>query len=169
MLVYYVLCFSLSTTKPNKPKITIKIVSDCTDVVQLIPTLTATLEFVNDNAKETLRNAIIGYGDTNFMRFEFMEIDLSLTDSQALIRSDPKKFATKATTKGKILKTVTPGVNEEGVEFVQPAMALTKRTKNVEIPMETRLENLSVTPGETPQMTNKAQLLIQALHSRDQQ
>ena len=74
---------------------------------------------------------------------------------------------TKKQAVGKILKTISPVVDPESVDYVQPAVASNRRVKDIEIPMETRLENLSLAPGELPQMTNKAQLLIQALHSRD--
>lgn len=65
----------------------------------------------------------------------------------------------------KVLKTVTPIV-DDSVDYQTPHI-LAKRTKAIEIPMETRLENLSLGSADKQLGKNMVQLLIQGLHNRD--
>lgn len=68
--------------------------------------------------------------------------------------------------RNKILKIVTPIIDENEVEY-QSAHTMTRKLKAVEIPMETRLENLSLSTDETKMGKNVVQLLIQGLHNKD--
>lgn len=88
---------------------------------------------------------------------------------QILIRNDPKKLFGKSGEKNKenSLKHVTPIISNNDVEYQTGITPVRKHNKTIEIPMETRLENLSLAKGETPQAQSKVQLLVQALHSKD--
>lgn len=93
--------------------------------------------------------------------------------NQVLIRKDPKKTqagagvtkqAAAATAKDRVLKTVAPVVDDTA-EY-QTANTVGRKTKPIEMPMETRLENLSL--DQSKQATkNVAQLLVQGLHNHD--
>lgn len=88
--------------------------------------------------------------------------------NQVMIRNDLKKVTAKSAAndeRQKVLKTVTPIV-DDSVEYQTP-QTLAKRTKAIEIPMETRLENLSLGTGDKQLGKNVVQLLIQGLHNRD--
>lgn len=65
-----------------------------------------------------------------------------------------------------LLKTLTPIVTND-VEYHSSTIMPKKKMKQIQMPMETRLENLHLTNGEIPQAQSKVQLLIQALHSKD--
>lgn len=86
-----------------------------------------------------------------------------------MIRADPKKAVIaqhklSTTAKDRALKIMTP-VIDGTVEYQAPT-TLSRKTKSIEMPMETRLENLSL--GKTPDTTkNVAQLLVQGLHNHD--
>lgn len=71
----------------------------------------------------------------------------------------------KQGTDGKLLNVVTP-ITENNVEYLNPISAK-KSMKTVEIPMESRLENMSVGDAKKPNAKNMAQLLVQGLHSND--
>lgn len=90
------------------------------------------------------------------------------------MRKDPR---TKSISKGdQTLKTQTPIVNDD-VQYLTPqtsSVATTKRKSEgkMEIPMEKRLENLTLNKLDgnsgVPKVNNMAHLLIQGLHSKDQ-
>lgn len=69
---------------------------------------------------------------------------------------------------GQILNVVTP-ITENNVEYLNAVSATSskKRVKDVEIPMETRLENLKIGDGGKPNAKNMAHLLVQGLHNKD--
>lgn len=87
-----------------------------------------------------------------------------------MIRNDPKKFVkTGSTASNKdALKTLKPIIDNHLVEF-QSLTNVQRRTKSIEIPLETRLENVSLnTDGENvPQGKNMVHLLMQGLNSHD--
>lgn len=86
-----------------------------------------------------------------------------------LIRKDPLHLDTKVTgTDGKLLNVVTPNT-KNNVEYLNAVSATKKMaSKSFDIPMETRLENLSVGGDvQRPNAKNMAQLLVQGLHSKD--
>lgn len=154
-----------ATTKPSRPKVTIEIASHATQIVTPISILTAALDF-GINSK----NIQIGYGDRLNMQFESIELDFT-EKRQVLIRKNPKKeksnksFDEKEKKVNLALKTVIPIVKAEDVEYQTVTSVSRKGAKTTEIPMETRLENLSL--DKDGGKRNVAQLLIQALHSHD--
>lgn len=90
--------------------------------------------------------------------------------NQVLIRKDPKKVssgnkAAAAAAKDKLLKTITPIV-DDSVAYQTPSTLARKSNKAIEMPMETRLENLAIEQSTT-NTKNVAQLLIQGLHNHD--
>lgn len=150
--------------KSVRPTVTIEIANDSSQLVEPIPIVTASLELsIKSNGVQ------IGYGDRQRLRFELIEPDFSEKRS-VLIRSDVKKVS--ADTRKKLvtsMKTITPEVDASKVDY-QTAISTASRKgqKTVEIPMETRLENLTFgTTGGTKQARNVSQLLVQALHSHD--
>lgn len=166
---YFVETFStMRSAKPIKPKVTVKIVAESTQVVDQIPSIVATLEFQRD-ANEIL----IGYGAKQFLHFERIIPDLS-TKNQIEIRMDPRKISKKVSAKeqaNRDLNTVVPLIDHQAVEYLTNETTMPRKsvTKVIELPMETRLENLSVgaaVVGGAPQK-NMAQLLVQGLHSQD--
>lgn len=149
----------LAPNKPMKPSLTIEIANDSPQLVEPIPICTVSMEI--GRAQKKLQ---IGYGDRQVLHFELIEPNLS-ERRQVLIRSSSKSQsndAKKRTTNS--LKTVVPIINMDDVEFQSKGVTPRKNQKNIEIPMETRLENLAL---DSSGQRNIAQLLVQALHSRD--
>lgn len=168
---------------------TIEVASDQSDIVEPIPLLAASI-----NLGATEHSLLVGYGSRALLQFEnivssfnrvehwapcsrsmpFDSQEYNLAEkNQVLIRKDPKKSlasgvtkqAAAATAKDRVLKTITPVVDETA-EY-QTASTLARKTKPIEMPMETRLENLSL--DQSQQSTkNVAQLLVQGLHNHDQ-
>lgn len=155
----------LINKKTIKPNLTIEVASHATQIVTPIAILTATFDF-----GVKTKGIQIGYGDRQCIRFEQIEPDFS-NKRQILVRKEPKmeKIKKKSDDKDKSvnlsLKTITPIVNSEDVEYQTLTSLPRKGTKTTEIPMETRLENLSL--DKEGDKRNVAQLLIQALHSHD--
>lgn len=90
--------------------------------------------------------------------------------NQVLIRKDPKKEvasgrAAAAAAKDKLLKTIAPVVDDTAA-YQTPATLARKSHKAIEMPMETRLENLALEQS-TSNTKNMAQLLVQGLHNHD--
>lgn len=80
------------------------------------------------------------------------------------------KLSKKDGKAGDAKKTVTPIVNDADVEYTSSATVPKKKLKSVEMPMESRLQNLNlnaVAGSGAPQAQSKVQLLVQALHSKD--
>lgn len=156
-----------SGKQPTRPTITIEIANDSAQVVEPIPIVTASLEYGHK-----INNVQIAYGDRQRLRFELLEPETN-EKRQVFIRTDPKKvFANDASsgTKTKALsnlKTITPLIETEKVEYLTNAIVSRKGQKTIEIPMETRLENLTFGSAESKQARNIAQLLVQALHSHE--
>lgn len=150
--------------KPLRPNVTIEIAVDTVQLVEPIPIITASLDFALENKKIQ-----IAYGDRQRLYFELIEPVFS-EKRQVLIRSDPKK-SVNDTKKHTVtnLKTVTPLIETENVEYQTNVSTVTRKSqKTIEIPMETRLENLTFDSATgTKQARNIAQLLVQALHSHD--
>ncbi|XP_031621725.1 WD repeat-containing protein 43 [Contarinia nasturtii] len=152
--------------KPMKPTLTIEIANDSPQLVEPIPICTVGMEI--GRAQKKLQ---IGYGDRQVVRFELIEPDFN-ERRQVLIRSSSKSVTNDATTKKRTtnaLKTIAPIVNMESVEFQSKDVVPRKGKNNIEIPMETRLENLTFDSlGQSSAVgRNVAQLLVQALHSHD--
>lgn len=146
-------------SKTIRPKVTIEIASDSAQMVEPIPIIGASIDF---GVKS--KSIHFGYGDRQYLRFEQVDLDYS-EKRQVLIRSDPKRILSKGTDKSVVLKTVTPHIDQANVEYQSTVV---QRSKTTEIPMETRLLNLSLGAAVgTTNARNVAQLLIQALHSHD--
>lgn len=156
----------LTSNKPMKPTLTIEIANDSPQLVEPIPICTVSMEI--GRAKNKLQ---IGYGDRQVLHFELIEPNFS-ERRQVLIRSSGKSVPNDAAAKKRTtnaLKTIAPIVNLNDVEFQSKDVVPRKGQKNIEIPMETRLENLTFDAlGQSSAVgRNVAQLLVQALHSHD--
>uniref|UniRef100_U5ETI9 Small-subunit processome Utp12 domain-containing protein n=1 Tax=Corethrella appendiculata TaxID=1370023 RepID=U5ETI9_9DIPT len=160
----------LKSLKPIKAKHTIEIASTAvtTKNVERIPILTATLNFsLNEN------EVLIGYGSEQNLKFERITID-SEEKNQILIRDNPLAIGTGNTKniEQTSFKVKTPIVNENSVQYLNAATAPTSKklsAKSVEIPMEERLENLSITKDGSINVSGKnlSHLLIQGIQSRN--
>lgn len=155
-----------TSNKPMKPTLTIEIANDSPQLVEPIPICTVSMEI--GRAQKALQ---IGYGDRQVLHFELIEPNLN-ERRQVLIRSSKKSgqndsMAKKRTTNA--LKTIAPIIDLENVEFQTKEVVPRKGQKSLEIPMETRLENLTFDSlGQSSAVgRNVAQLLVQALHSHD--
>lgn len=154
-----------ASIKPMKPTLSIEIANDSSQLVDPIPICTASLAV--GRSQKTIQ---IGYGDRQVFRFEMITPDYS-DRRQVLTRNAFKSKQSDFSDKSRaaqILKNVTPSVDL--AEFQSKDVVARKNKKSVEVPLETRLENLtfdSLTQDKTKQGRNVAQLLIQALHSRD--
>lgn len=151
--------------QPNRPSITIEIANDSAQVVEPIPIVTASLEYGQKN-----NTVQIAYGDRQRLRFELLEPETN-EKRQVFIRTDPKKAFANDGTKTKAssnLKTISPLIETEKVDYQTNAVVSRKGQKTIEIPMETRLENLTFgSAADSKQARNIAQLLVQALHSHE--
>lgn len=155
-----------STNKPMKPTLTIEIANDSPQVVEPIPICTVSMEI--GRVQKQLQ---IGYGDRQTLHFELVEPNLN-ERRQVLVRSSGKSIPNDAVAKKRTtnaLKTIAPIVNMDNVEFQSKEIVPRKGQKSMEIPMETRLENLTFDSlGQSSAVgRNVAQLLVQALHSHD--
>lgn len=155
-----------ASNKPMKPTLTIEIANDSPQLVEPIPICTVSMEIGRAQNK-----LLIGYGDRQVLRFEMIEPNFD-ERRQVIIRSSTKAVLGDATAKKRTtnaLKTIAPIVNLENVEFQSKEVVPRKGQKNIEIPMETRLENLTFdSMGKSKAAgRNVAQLLVQALHSHD--
>lgn len=166
--VYLIPLDSLKSDKPIKPKVTIEIASDSSQVIKPLPAVAASL----DHAQKD--HILFAYGDQQILTFEQITPNYS-EKLQVLVRSDPKsqflkKKSIQSNHVGASLNTITPLVSEN-VEYASGALVPRKNRKPVEMPFESRLQNLNlnVSAGEKPEANSKVQLLIQALHSKDPQ
>lgn len=159
----------INSAKPIKPKVTIEVASDHSDIVAPIPLLAASIEH-----SVSQQSLLVAYGSRALLQFEHIEYTLA-EKNQVLIRKDPTKVlsnsnltrqAASASAKDRALKTVTPVVDGTA-EYQTASTVVARKTKPIEMPMETRLENLSL--DQSQQATkNVAQLLVQGLHNHDQ-
>jgi len=148
---------TVKSKKPIKAKFTLEIASDGAGAVSHVPI--AAVAIVSDNL-------LIGYGDM-LMKFE----SISVQDQQkntVLVRKDPMKLevaSKKKKNEADALNLVTP-ITGSGVEILNTITA-TKRHKAVEIPLETRLDNLAVGESRRPNAKRMTHQLIQGLHGND--
>lgn len=150
--------------KSVRPAVTIEVANDASQLVEPIPIITASLEhWAKPNTIQ------IGYGDRQRLRFELIEPDFS-DKRMVLIRGEVKKMSAEEKRKTfTALKTITPLVDASKVDYQAPISTVPRKgQKATEIPMETRLENLTFgTAAGAKQARNVSQLLVQALHSHD--
>ncbi|XP_036333212.1 WD repeat-containing protein 43 [Rhagoletis pomonella] len=169
--MYLIAADNVKAEKPIKPKLTIKLASDSTTVIAPIPVVSVSLQH-NYRPQEL----IFGYGSSSFLVFERLTPNFE-EKLQVLIRTDPKslyltqgKASKKDAKLGVAQKTVTPIVNEADVNYKSSVTVSRKKLKAFEMPMESRLQNLNINAipgGGAPQAQSKVQLLVQALHSKD--
>ncbi|XP_054740556.1 WD repeat-containing protein 43 isoform X2 [Anastrepha obliqua] len=169
--VYLIAVENIKAEKPIKPKLTIEIASDSATVIAPIPAISVSLRH-----SAHPQELIFGYGNSSFLVFERLKPNFA-EKLQVLIRADPKllyltqgKLSRKDGKSGGALKTLTPIVNEAKVDYKSTVTVSKKKLKAVEMPMESRLQNLNLNAlpgGVAPQAQSKVQLLVQALHSKD--
>ncbi|XP_014091928.3 WD repeat-containing protein 43 isoform X1 [Bactrocera oleae] len=169
--MYLIAVENIKPEKPIKPKLTIEVASDSATVIAPIPAVSVSLQHSSHT-----QELIFGYGNKSFLVFEHLTPNFT-EKLQVLIRTDPKtlylmrgKLSKKDGKAGDAKKTVTPIVNDADVEYTSSATVPKKKLKSVEMPMESRLQNLNlnaVAGSGAPQAQSKVQLLVQALHSKD--
>lgn len=150
--------------KPSKPQLTIEIANDSPQLVEPIPICTVLMTIAR--AQKQIQ---IGYGDRKILHFELILPEFN-EKRQILIRSGLKSKQSEANKRSiNALKTITPIINMDDVEFQTIDAVPRKGQKTIEMPLETRLENLTFdsTKSSEKQGRNIAQLLVQALHSHD--
>ncbi|KAF5296378.1 hypothetical protein FQA39_LY12497 [Lamprigera yunnana] len=148
--------------KPLKSKTTLQIAmqQEQNSSVGLIPIIAAHIH--ND-----LR-ILLAHGNEVLMSFENVTINEG-EKLQTMVRKDPE--VSKVNNK-KVTNVQTPSAGN--AHYVTPHVPLTIKRKNdgtQEVPMEKRLENLTLnklhSKSRVPSVNNVAQLLIQGLHSKD--
>ncbi|CAG9816276.1 unnamed protein product [Phaedon cochleariae] len=150
--------------KPLKPKTTVQVVTDTGQTNDVVSPIRIMGAIYRD--EETL---CIGHGTDILLTFENLLIS-SYKKLQCLIRKDPR--APAVSKQDKDTKTITPVVNDD-VHYLTSQISHTKRKNDgkIEVPMEQRLENLTLNKSESsskvPKSDNVAQLLVQGLHSKD--
>ncbi|XP_057651400.1 WD repeat-containing protein 43 [Diorhabda carinulata] len=152
--------------KPLKPKTTIQVVSDTGQTAEMVTPIRIAGAFFIDN--ETI---CIGHGSEILLTFENISI-ITTKKLNCIVRQDPHKL--KSSTQDHVTKIITPVINDS-VHYLTPEMSSVSTAKRksdgtLEVPMEKRLENLTLGKAEgnkVPKADNVAQLLIQGLHSKD--
>uniref|UniRef100_A0A182YAC8 WD_REPEATS_REGION domain-containing protein n=1 Tax=Anopheles stephensi TaxID=30069 RepID=A0A182YAC8_ANOST len=150
----------LSVKKPYRASHTFEIAVDTVSTkkqaVDRLPVFVATVQYSPQQ-----ENILLGYGTELSVRFEQVPIEEDV--KMNVIIREPLKVLESKTKEGE-LKSKTPIIDSDNVEYMNPANSNRKTVKEVEIPMEVRLENLS-----TPKTSSKnmIHLLVQGLHSRD--
>ncbi|CAH0546158.1 unnamed protein product [Brassicogethes aeneus] len=153
--------------KPLKPKTTLQVVSDTGQNKSLVvPIKIFGSIFRDDNT------LCIGHGTEIIITFE----NITITTYQklhCLVRKDPRRV--QSANENEVTKIKTPIVGND-VLYVTPqtsAVGASKRKNDgqQEVPMEKRLENLTLNKLDSasgvPKGDNVAQLLVQGLHSKD--
>lgn len=149
---------SLKSKKPIKSKFTLEIASDGAGKVDHIAITAVSI------AGEEL---LIGYGDM-LMKFEMVANDQS-QKNVILVRKDPLKITVAKKNKNEpeqSLNLVTP-ITGQDVEILNAVSAKRKVHKPVEVPLETRLDNLTVGESKRPNAKKMTHQLVQGLHGHD--
>ncbi|XP_068145270.1 WD repeat-containing protein 43 [Drosophila tropicalis] len=167
--IYLLNINSLSSEKYIKPKVSLQIASDGAETVEPLHAVAA--HFVQD--KNRTHEILFGYGSRSLLQFERFTPNYA-EKLNVIVRADPKKlYAKKQQKDGPItgLKTEIPRDNIKRVEY-NSALPISKKKVQNEVPMEARLQHLQLTATKPTanklQMQSKTQLLMQALHSKDQ-
>ncbi|XP_053683367.1 WD repeat-containing protein 43 [Sabethes cyaneus] len=157
----------ISGNKPIKANHTYEVALDTTGsgskAVDRLPIYTASVAF-SPNQEQLL----VGYGTEINIKFEQMAIQKDV--KQNVIIREQTAFSKRK--EDKTLKSKTPTVDNATAEFLNPVNASRKSLKTLEIPMEARLENLTLAASDSTAkgkdgQKNMAHLLIQGLHSKD--
>ncbi|KAH8384664.1 hypothetical protein KR093_004433 [Drosophila rubida] len=169
--IYLLNMESLSAEKYIKPKVTLQIASDGADTVE--PILAVAAHFVYD--EQRAHEILFGYGTRSLLQFENYTPNYG-EKLNVIVRTDPKKLYAKkkrADQSGtqEALKTKIPIISKSEVEY-NSALPISKKKIQNDVPMEARLESLTIEASKLPdgklQSQSKTQLLMQALHSQDQ-
>lgn len=149
---------NLKSKKPIKAKFTLEIASDGVGKVEHIPITAVVI------AGEEL---LIGYGEM-LMKFELVSNEQTEKNT-ILVRKDPIKIDVVKKRKDDpdhSLNLVTP-ITDNNVEILNVMSATRKTHKPVEIPLETRLDNLTVGESKRPNAKKMTHQLVQGLHGQD--
>ncbi|KAH8299449.1 hypothetical protein KR044_001499 [Drosophila immigrans] len=169
--IYLLNVESLSAEKFIKPKVTLQIASDGADTVE--PIFAVAANFVHD--EQRAHEILFGYGTRSLLQFERYTPNYG-EKLNVIVRTDPKKLYTKKkrvdqSGTQEALKTKIPIVNKAEVEY-NSALPISKKKIQNDVPMEARLETLTIEASQLIdgklQSQSKTQLLMQALHSQDQ-
>lgn len=149
---------TLRSKKPIKAKFTLEIASDGVGKVDHIPITAVAI------AGEEL---LIGYGDM-LMKFELVPNKQSQKNT-VLVRKDPIKMSVvkkKKEEPDQTMSLITP-FTDSNVEILNAVSATRKSHKPVEVPLETRLDNLTVGESKRPNAKKMTHQLVQGLHGHD--
>jgi Dip2/Utp12 Family/WD domain, G-beta repeat len=149
---------SIKSKKPVKVKFTLEIAADETKDVTHVPLKCATIAG---------SDILIGYGDT-IMKFEKISAQQELKNT-ILVRKDPMRMEIVKKDKKSMKETlniVTP-ITDQNAEILNSISAKKRLLKPTELPLETRLENLTVDTGKRPNAKKLTHQLIQGLHGND--
>ncbi|TDG50988.1 hypothetical protein AWZ03_002643 [Drosophila navojoa] len=168
--IYLLNAESISAEKYIKPKVSLQIASDGANTVEPIHAIAA--HFVKDAQRS--EEILFGYGSRRLLQFERYTPNYA-EKLNVIVRAEPKKlFAkNKRSEQGTeaALKAQVPIVSHNEVEYNSALPLSNKKVRN-DVPMEARLQNLSLQAMKLPdgklQSQSKTQLLMQALHSQDQ-
>ncbi|CAH2987314.1 unnamed protein product [Chilo suppressalis] len=157
---FYTHMLSGTSTKPVKPSVTVQVSS-----AEAVP-LPLQCCRLHDSS------ILLGYSMGPGMLFEKLNPDLT-SKTQVLIRGESKSAKKKNKQTNNDVNKVRADVTND-VNYVEPMGGVArKRTapgEKLEIPMEARLENLSLDPrsrSKSAVYQNLTKLLIQGLHSKD--
>ncbi|XP_033254742.1 WD repeat-containing protein 43-like [Drosophila miranda] len=168
--IYLLNVNSLSAEKFVKPKTSLQIVSDGADTVEPIHALAS--HFVTDTNRS--HEILFGYGNRKQIQFERITPNYA-EKLNVIVRADPKKLYAKKKGKEQALqaahKTLAPVVSQKIVEY-NSALPISQKKVQNDVPMEARLQHLQIKATKQGagklQTQSKTQLLMQALHSKDQ-
>lgn len=129
--------------------------------------------FVEDAQRS--EEILFGYGSRRLLQFERYTPNYA-EKLNVIVRTEPKKLyaKNKRSEQGTpaALKAQVPIVSLKEVEYNSALPLSNKKVRN-DVPMEARLQNLSLQAMKLPdgklQSQSKTQLLMQALHSQDQE
>ncbi|XP_017132970.1 WD repeat-containing protein 43 [Drosophila elegans] len=169
--IYLLNVNSLSAEKFVKPKVSLQIVSDGAETVE--PIFAVAAHFVTDSNRS--HEILFGYGNRQQLQFERFTPNYG-EKLNVIVRADPKKLYAKKKGKEQLgfqaaTKVQKPIVNQKSVEYNSALPIFQKKVQN-DVPMEARLQHLKIhgtkLSGGKLLTQSKTQLLMQALHSKDQ-
>ncbi|KAI8035678.1 hypothetical protein M5D96_011428 [Drosophila gunungcola] len=169
--IYLLNVNSLSAEKFVKPKVSLQIVSDGAETVE--PIFAVAAHFVTDSTRS--HEILFGYGNRQQLQFERFTPNYG-EKLNVIVRADPKKLYAKKKGKEQLgfqaaTKVQKPIVNQKSVEYNSALPIFQKKVQN-DVPMEARLQHLKIhgtkLSGGKLLTQSKTQLLMQALHSKDQ-
>lgn len=150
---------NIKSKKPIKSKFTLEIASADTGKVNHIPITAVAI------ASDEL---LIGYGEM-LMKFELVTTQQA-QKNVILVKKDPMKIEVvkkkKDDQSDQSLNLVTP-ITDKSVEVLNAISSKRKPSKPVELPLEIRLDNLTVGESKRPNAKRMTHQLIQGLHGND--